>query len=379
MLSNEKSSQNEVKNKMRPMVNQFVDQSYINKIDILIPILIEKYKIPGVAVSIIHNNSVELIKGYGFKDKKEKSAVETDTLFQVASISKTLTAWGVMKLVEANLIDLDKPISEYLTLKKSILPKDDIKKITIRSLLSHTSGLAQVKYFGIISKKRFYRFQKDFIHSYKNMKLLVSPQTKFIYTGTGYTLLQLIIEKVINNDFSYYMKHEILDPLGMHNSDYKQDLEGISKSYGIWGRALVRRYYPQLAAAGLYSSIDDLTKFIQANLETEVIKHCQKKVLKSESLELMHTRIDRTIPYGLGYYIRTLPDGIKILAHSGKNIGWNSHIAFLPALKMAIAIITNSNNGENLIQELMYIWLTALVNEIPDFYYDAVNLKQNNI
>ncbi len=117
-------------------------EQFVSEIDKIIPQLLHDFTVPGAAVAIIENGEIVLQKGYGFSDIEKNTKVDTKTGFNIGSISKTIAAWGVMKLVQEGKLDLDAPAEKYLT--RWHLPESefDSNEVTIRRLLSHTAGLS---------------------------------------------------------------------------------------------------------------------------------------------------------------------------------------------------------------------------------------------
>ncbi|MEQ1491323.1 MAG: serine hydrolase, partial [Terricaulis sp.] len=154
--------------------------------------------------------------------------VDRDTLFQVASLSKWVTAWGVMTLVDEGRIDLDAPISTYLT--RWHLPDGafDETQVTARRLLSHTAGLTDgLGYGGFTPGQTVQGLEDSLTHASDaspdadgRVRVGAEPGENFLYSGGGYALLQLVIEEVSGEPFNDYMQRAVLSPLGMTRSTF---------------------------------------------------------------------------------------------------------------------------------------------------------------
>lgn len=293
--------------------------------------VIQDLNIPGAAVATIHDKKIT--QSYlGRIDKKGKP-VTNFTIFQVGSISKSITAWGVMKLVEEKILDLDVPISKYLPL---VNMKSHSAKMTLRTLLSHTSGVPSLFYMG----QSMSSYKHTNRHKPIKVSVLHEPGTRFKYTGLGYFLIQQMIERVLEMPFANVMDERILKPLNMNSSSFEwlETTELLSKPHNYFGREMKHLYYYESAAAGFYSTITDMVRFVQANLGGS------QNVLSEESVKLMHTRFRREIPYGLGFQIGTI-EGQRVVWHTGRNRGWSSVMLLIPRRNSGIISLTNSDTG----------------------------------
>lgn len=344
------------------------DDYYIDKIDQLIPQLMEKYKIPGLAVSLVQGGSV-WSKGYGQADKKQGVPVTGDTVFQVGSISKAVTSWGVMKLVEKGQLDLDAPVEQYLTRWHLPPSSFDASGVTIRRLLSHNAGLSVPGYPGMPPDEQLPSLEESL--SGKNggagkVQIIMEPGTQANYSGGGFTLLQLIIEEVTGETFSAYMQREVLNPLGMiHSSfEWREDLRpATAVGYNQSGSPYPNFLFSEQAAAGLYTTAADLARFVAAEMPGPEGEPVGRGVLTPETLALMIEPLFDTSPgvaQGLGQSIATVPDGSKAVFHWGTNRGWQGLIAANPKWGVGFAIITNSDNGSSLNFEMMLNLLLPL-------------------
>lgn len=293
--------------------------------------VIRDFNIPGAAVATIHKK--QITQSYLGRIDKKGGLVNNSTIFQVGSISKSLTAWGVMKLVEEKILKLDVPISRYLPLV-SINNYSD--KMTLRTLLSHTSGLPALFYMGQVRNS----YKNTDRHKFNNASVLNEPGDRFEYTGLGYFLIQQMVEYVLETPFANVMDELILKPLNMNYSSFEwlETNEQLSRPHNYFGREIKHLYYYESAAAGFYSTVPDMVRFVQANLGES------QSVLSEESVKLMHTRFRREIPYGLGFQIGTI-EGQRVVWHTGRNRGWSSAMIFIPERNSGVISLTNSDTG----------------------------------
>ena len=205
------------------------------------------------------------------------AAVNADTVFQTASLSKWLTAWGVMALVEQGKLDLDAPVSRFL--KRWTLPLSafDNNKVTARRLLSHTAGLTDgLGYAGFAPGMPVQSLEASLTQTADvspgkkgRVEVGIEPGSEWRYSGGGYAVLQLLIEDVSGETFEAYMQRVVFRPLGMVHSTYHwSPAQGttLATFYGRDARPTTHFRFSAVAAASLYTSVSDLTRFLQAHL-----------------------------------------------------------------------------------------------------------------
>ncbi|QDW24375.1 beta-lactamase family protein [Pedobacter sp. KBS0701] len=289
------------------------------------------YEIKGLSIAIIKDYKLEWAKGYGWADSAQSRRVTPATLFQAASISKSLNGMGMLKLAQDRNIDLKRDINSYLHSWK--FPYDSIskgKKITTLNLLSHTGG---------INVSGFDGYQKtdsipDIIQILNGIKpansdavkSVFEPDLKYKYSGGGTVISQLIIEDVSGKKYADYMKSNILRPIGMQNSFYtnttlKSKLKLLATGYNGSHEVMMKYHiYPEQAAAGLWTNPTELSKFVievQKSLSSK-----SNKLLSREMTKLMLTPyLDNSA--ALGVFIED-KEGTKYFRHGGVNEGFTS-------------------------------------------------------
>ncbi|HEX2594405.1 MAG TPA: serine hydrolase domain-containing protein [Rhizomicrobium sp.] len=224
--------------------------------------------------------------------------VNDDTLYQVASLSKWVTSWGVMHLVEQGKVDLDKPVDTYL--KRWHLPNSgfDNRKVTVRRLLSHTAGLVDgLGYAGFKPGEKVQTVVESLTHTADAspgrdgyVRVGMEPGSQWKYSGGGYTILQLMIEDVSGEPFNDYMRETVLTPLGMARSTYVLPEGGgmnIAGFYDPEGKPAIHYRFAALAAASLYTSTHDMARFIAANSKGANGEPAGRGVLKPSTLAEM--------------------------------------------------------------------------------------------
>ncbi len=338
-------------------------------LDQAIPESMKRHNIAGAAVGLVHNGEIVYLKGYGFADSAKEVPVTENTLFQAASISKSLTAWGIMNLVEEGKLDLDEPVSAYLSRWKLPPSRYDANGVTIRRLLSHTSGIAHVGgYAGFGTEEPLQTLEESLTAAKdakgKGVKLVRQPGTKIEYSGGAYTLLQLVIEEVTNLPFEVYMKSTVLTPLGMEQSSFTLEssmAENLSVVYNNNGNPSPSRSFTAKAAAGLYTTAHDLSTWAAAMIPSD--ENSQGgQVLNPVTVQDMfqpQADVKSQFSYGLGYMVqRVLFTHLMEVFHTGTNLpGWCSVVSTVPDKGEGLVIMTNSPGGAALRHEIRSAWL----------------------
>jgi CubicO group peptidase (beta-lactamase class C family) len=260
--------------------------------------------------------------------------VDRDTVFQVASLSKWITAWGVLALVEDGRLDLDAPVGRLLTRWK--LPESgfDLDGVTPRRLLSHTAGLTDgLGYLGFAPGAPLQTLEQSLTRAADAMpgrsgevRVGYAPGRGFQYSGGGYTLLQLLIEEVTGEPFEAYMQRTVLQPLGMTRSTFEWTPDRgprLATFYDGGSQPAPHYRFTALAAASLYTTLSDLTRFLQAQLPGADGAPVGRGVLAPETVRQMWrpqaSRLGRAI-WGLGVVLYA-PNGRGgfVVGHDGMN------------------------------------------------------------
>lgn len=294
------------------------------------------------------NGAIALIEdgrivGTHFQSRGDE-AIDGDSLFQVASLSKWITAWGVMTLVEQGRIDLDAPVSTYLTRWRLPAGDFDNDQVTVRRLLSHTAGLVDgLGYAGFEPGQPIDTLEQSLTRASDAspgrdgvVRVGAEPGGEWRYSGGGYTLLQLAIEEVSGEPFNDYMRRAVLIPLGMNNSTYVLDEASRARAAPIYdenGAPATHYTFTATGAASLYTSVNDMSRFLAAQTDGG-------GVLRAETVALMRAPTGYTlgIPiWGLGTILFAPNDsGGSIVGHDGNNY---------PAINTAARVDPDTGDG----------------------------------
>ena len=231
---------------------------------------------------------------YGQADPGRQVPVTADTVFQVGSISKPVTAWGVLRLVDKGLLDLDVPVETYLTRWHLPTSGYDADGVTIRRLLNHSAGLSRPGYPGLSPTQPLPRWRCPCPGSAS----CAEPGSQYLYSGGGYVVLQLVIEEVTGEPFAAYMQREVLEPLGMTRSsfEWRDDLRpATAVGHNKQGQPYPNLLYTEKAAAGLYTTASDLARFAAAAMTGPQGQPAGRAVLSpAPSLTCSHRSRSRT-------------------------------------------------------------------------------------
>ncbi len=285
--------------------------------------------------------------------------VDGETLFQVASLSKWVSALGIMKLVEDGTLDLDAPVSTYLTRWQLPESEFDNDGVTLRRLLSHTAGLTDgLGYAGYLPDQSLPSLETSLTKAPDAspgasgiVRVGIEPGSQFEYSGGGYTLMQLIIEEVTDQSFNDFMVETIFRPLGMERTSYIVDEkteENVADLYDVDGTIATHFKFVSLAATSLYTNTNDLTKLVQAHFLVENGDQITDYFLSKKTLKKMrepHASQMGANIWGLGVILYAPNEqGSFIVGHDGSNEpAINTTVRFDPDTQDAIIILETGN------------------------------------
>jgi len=292
------------------------------------------YKIPGVSLVLIKSGSVIYHKTYGVKNTFTQEPVDENTLFEAASITKPVFAFAVLRLVEKGIIDLDKPLYQYLPFEE-IAYDDRYKLITARHVLCHQTGFPNWAYMN-----------KD-----HKLDIKFTPGTSYGYSGEGYEYLKRVVAHITNKNIETVLQEEVLDPLGLKNTYFSKN-EHLAKvvSNGHWDNLPNRAELPENPgmAYSMHTEANSFTAFVLGLLN--------RKGLKPETYDEMF-KIQTVVPpdeddkkkgfesyFGLGIALEKTPFG-WVFGHGGNNGDFKCQFRMFKDLDMGYVIFTNSNTG----------------------------------
>ena len=296
--------------------------------------------VPGAALLVVQDGAPIARRGYGLADLEQGKPVTPATNFRLASVTKQFTAAAVLLLAEDGRLGLDDRARQWLP---SMPPIADA--VTIRQLLTHTSGL--IDYEEIIPASMTAQ-----LHDADVLALLQTqhrtyfrPGTAYRYSNSGYALLALIVERASGRSFAEFLRERIFQPLGMTGTVAFEDgistvnhrAFGYSDDNGSWQRTDQSQTSAVLGDGGVYSSIDDLAKWDAALYDDRLLAAASRRLAFAPSTPTD----DPAVEYGFGWRITG-----ETLWHSGETMGFRNVILRFPERRLTVVILTNRNDPE---------------------------------
>lgn len=327
-------------------------------IDSIIPPLLESHDVPGIAISLFDEGDLVYSEGHGWAQIAEEEEVTTQSLFNIGSISKMVTAIVIMNMVEEGQLDLDAPVETYLS-RWNLPPSTfDHKKITIRALLSHTAGISVHGFPGfplsmdLPALEQVLNGENGPSRENALVEVVLEPQSQFKYSGGGYTILQLVIEEVTGQQFEKYVQAVLFDRLGMKHSSFiinKNELGKYAQPYNEHMEPVPHEHFAAQAAAGLNTNMKDLSILMD-----DILNHHQ--ILSLETFDEMLLPVSVTNgKYGLGIRVLNL-GSLSLKGHAGSNTGWQSAIFMDFDSGSGLIMMTNGENGKKMMQSILRTW-----------------------
>jgi len=304
--------------------------------------LMQRYDggVPGASLLVMRDGKAVVRRSWGLADLESKTSATPTTNYRLASVTKQFTAAAILLLVQDGKLRLDDRIRTWLP----SLP-DATDSITIRQVLTHTSGL--IDYEDVMAPGTTVQ-----VHDADVLRLLESqdstyfkPGTKYAYSNSGYSLLSLIVSRASGKTFATFLRDRIFAPLGMNNSvafesgtsTVSDRAFGHTLRNGAWTRKDQSTTSAVLGDGGIYSSIDDLAKWDAALYDS--------RLLNDELRQLAFTPHTATntadVKYGFGWRITG-----ETLWHSGETTGFRNVIVRRPVRKLTVVMLTNRDNPE---------------------------------
>ncbi|MGP0019906.1 MAG: serine hydrolase [Candidatus Sulfotelmatobacter sp.] len=330
------------------------------EIDATVSRLMKAAEVPGTAIAIFDHGKIAYLKAYGLRDQAKNSPLTVDSVMYAASFSKVAFGYMVMELVDEGVLDLDKPIYQYLPKPLPEYPKyadlandERYKKITARMLLSHTSGFPNWRW----------------IEDDRKLRIHFEPGSRFAYSGEGIDLLQLVVETITNQSLEELMQQHIFQPFGMTRTSmlWQTRFEtDYASGYDAYGRSLGPDKRTTADAAGsMVTTVRDFAKFLQAVMEGKELRSKTRGQMLGPQIEITSkhefpTMSDETtnenkairLSYGLAWGLYWTQHG-EAFFKEGHSDGWMNYTVCFDKKKSGIVIMTNSGNGEGIFEYLL--------------------------
>jgi CubicO group peptidase (beta-lactamase class C family) len=318
------------------------------------------YKVPGVSIAVIDHGRIDWMRGYGFAELAAKRPVTPDTRFQAASISKSVAAAAALHFVEEGKVDLDRNVNDYL--KSWKVPDNDFTReqnVTLRRILSHSAGFTVHGFPGYEAGTPVPTLVQvlDGTKPANTDPIRVDtvPGTKWRYSGGGYTVMQQMLIDVLGQPFPEIMQKTVLSKFDMKDSAYSQPLREdwrpfAATAYRTDGTPVEGKYhtYPELAAAGLWTTPGDLARFA-LGIDAALAGKSRSVVSQAMAQQMLTRQIEND---GLGVFVEGEGQTLEF-SHGGANEGFQCILVAFARTGQGAAIMTNSDIGGRLNSEIL--------------------------
>ncbi|MEW6029219.1 MAG: serine hydrolase domain-containing protein [Chloroflexota bacterium] len=365
-----------------PTSSQFVaaeSNKELQEIDSYVLEQMKNLDIPGVAIGIVRGDQIVYTQGYGVADDTGR-AMTPNTPFLIASLSKPITAMGIMQLVEEGKINLDAPIQTYLPWFR-VADEEVSSKITVRHLLHQTSGFDEREsYIRNLNTDSSDDALEKSIRALNTAELNFTPGEAFEYSNTNYDILGLLIQTVSGQSYEQYVEEKIFTPLDMDQSFTSlEDARAGNMTRGYYPFFGVTTAYDHLMpysrivkpSAGLFSSAEDLTHFLIAHLNQG--QYQGNSILSEEGITTLHTRgiqFSENAGYAMGWSVFSFPDMLPAtsnnsvptgLTHAGEWVGYTSLLVFIPELETGIVLLINKHDPARMPEYFSIGWSLSML------------------
>ncbi|MDH3524321.1 MAG: beta-lactamase family protein [Acidobacteriota bacterium] len=310
-----------------------------------------KHDVASVAIAAARDGRIVWEEAFGWSDRDERVAATPDSIYALASISKSFTATGLMVLVERGLVELDRPINEYLGGAKLVSYVGDAEEVTVRQVLEHTAGLPM--HHNIFFRSRTAR-PPDQDESIRRYGIIVGPPGReYVYSNFGYGLLDRVISTVSGRSYAEFMAEELFGPLGLTHTSVLANPSLRAQTvthYDVAGGIVPPLDFDHRGASAVHSSVHDLIRYGMFHLHNEV--SAQGPILSLQTIDMMHEPSEITLAAeteaevrsGLGWAVVDVA-GERFLVASGGMPGTTTRLALVPERNAAVALAFNSGGG----------------------------------
>ena len=344
-----------------PPTKPSLGEAQIDSIEAAVGAAMAAKHIPGLSMAVVRDGQLVWKKSFGVANRETKEPTTDATVYRIASSTKPIAATAAMQLVEKGKLDLDAPVQKYA-------PAYPKKKYTVttRHLLSHTSGVRNYRRGEPERTDHFDRLTDAFV-IFKDDSLEFEPDTRYMYSTFGYTMLGAVIEGASGMSFPDYLRENIFKPAGMtitQPDDARKNIPNRAQGYtpityavfnGAYehGRPMDSSY--KLPAGGLVSTAEDMARFTIAVMDGVLIKPETLAVMAEE-----HKTKDGTpTGYGFGWYAGNKREPAGSIWHGGVQSGFTAEMWLIPEKRFAVVILTNLEGGGAL-------GLAPLANKVGD-------------
>ncbi len=313
--------------------------------------------LPALAIALVDDQEIVWARAFGYSDPEREIPATTVTVYRIGSVSKLFTDIAVMQLAERGVLDLDKPLAEYIP---EFQPKNPFEKpITLRQLMSHRSGLLREPPVG-----NYFETSEpslaDTVLSLNQTELVYEPENRTKYSNAGIAVVGYVLEKTQGRPFAEYVKEAVLKPMGLERSSFAPErglIKNLARSY-MWtldGDMFVAPAFELgMSPAGcMYSTVTDLSRFISILINRG--KGVRGPVVRPETLEKMWTpqyaEPGQKEGFGLGFQVSEI-DGQRCVSHDGAIYGFATALNVLPEAKLGVSAVTTLDGANSVTERL---------------------------
>ena len=331
-----------------PLMGETLDSAAL---DAAFSRFMEERRLPGLAVGIVKDGEVVYARGFGRTTRGAGKPITTKSIFHMASVSKPFTATAAMQLVEDGKMELDAPLVTYLPYFR--LAEDASKTITVRQVLTHTSGFPDVNDYEWDEPQTDEGAAERFVRSLASESMLFPPGEDSRYSNMAFDAMADVIAKASGKPFEEYVEARILAPLGMDSSSFilaetpeEHRTQGHSTGFSDRISPVPCPVYPynrrHAPSSTLNASVDDMCRWMLANLARGELDG--ERILETASYDVMWSSGDDTPDIGLSWWLEPF-DGRPCVTHSGADTGFNSHIILLPEDGIGAVAMSNTEGA----------------------------------
>jgi CubicO group peptidase (beta-lactamase class C family) len=309
---------------------------------------------PGISVGIVYDQDLVWAEGFGYRDVERELLATPGTIYRIASITKTFTATAILQLRDAGKLQLDDPVVKHLPWFEYENRFPDAPVVTIRHLLTHTSGLPREADFPYWTDRQF-PSRQEMIEALESQQSVFAPETRYKYSNLALALAGEVVAAVSGEPYAEYIQRHILDPLAMTSSSVRTgdiDRARLATGYGILLPDGTQPLAPETdskgltPAANMSSTVEDLARFISLQFRDGPAGGAQ--ILKGSTLREMQRvhwlSSDWSSGRGLGFGVWRQGER-TLVGHGGWVAGYRTQIAFDPAARIGVIVLTNSDEG----------------------------------
>jgi CubicO group peptidase (beta-lactamase class C family) len=314
----------------------------------LIHTKIKEMGLSSLALAIAQNDHMLWETGFGWANRANQQQANEHTVYSLASISKPITATGLMILVERGLIDLDRPINDYLGHAKLTAHLGDIANATVRRVANHSSGLPLHCHFFYEDEGVARPHMDETIRRYGH--LMMPPGETYQYANSGFGLLEYLIERISGQSYADFLRQEVFIPLNLPRTsvDLPQDLAPYAATrYAPNGEPIPWYTFDHPGASAVWASAHDLVRFGLFHLKMHLPD--QKAILTDASIDEMQkptVRSSEQSGYGIGFRVTENDGGFLTTGHDGAMGGVRTRLILVPEHNISVAVLTNGG-GHN--------------------------------